>query len=466
MFGNQKSIYYLRLFSDLIAINISFFGAAILAQSYQIFLSRPYMLVLMVALNFVWYFFSNVTGFYEDARTRSFSYLFSALLKNVFAQIITALVFIFTAKEDLFTRNFLLYYSFSLLVLVSIRIQFIKHLVVSIRGKEKNLKNVLIIGGGELGQSFRELIDKREDFGYRFIGFLDDSIENGTDNVLGNINSLEEIITTKKTDIVVIALSIYASNQLDEIINICNRNAQRIHIIPDYFRFLSKKYQINMIGDFPIITVRDEPLAEAHWRFVKRTIDIILSILIIVITFPWLFPLLYIVNLFTSSGKLFFIQERVGRNDEFFNCYKFRSMKTESQDNKEFNPTLEDDPRVTKFGKLLRKSNIDELPQFINVLKGDMSIVGPRPHYITFHNFYKKMVDDIKIRSWVKPGITGWAQVHGLRGDVLDPDENQKRTKKRIEYDLWYIENWSLWLDLQIILLTVWQMIKGDTKGV
>ena len=466
MFGNQKSIYYLRLFSDLIVINVSFFLSAILAQSLDIFLSRPYMLVLMVSLNFIWYFFSNVTGFYEDAATRSFSYLFSALLKNIFAQVITALIFIFIAKEDLFTRNFILYYSILLLVLVSIRIQTIKHIVIRIRGKEKNLKNVLIIGGGELGQSFRELIDNREDFGYRFIGFLDDTIDAGTKDVIGNIRELEAIITTKKTDIVVIALSIYESNQLDEIIRICNKNAQRIHIIPDYFRFLSKKYQISMIGDFPIITVRDEPLAEAHWRFVKRSLDIALSLLIVVLIFPWLFPFLYIVNLFSSSGKLLFLQERVGRNDEFFNCYKFRTMKSDSHNDKVFNPTLEDDPRVTKLGKFLRKSNIDELPQFINVLKGDMSIVGPRPHYITFHNFYKKMVDDIKIRSWVKPGITGWAQVHGLRGDVLDPDENKKRTKKRIEYDLWYIENWSLWLDLQIILLTVWQMIKGDTKGV
>ena len=466
MFGNQKSIYYLRLFSDLLVINISFFLAAILAQPWRVFLDRPYMLVLMVVLNFIWYFFSNVIGFYEDAATRSFSYLFSGLLKNIFAQAITAILFIFIAKEDLFTRNFILYYSVLLLVLVSVRIQIIKHLVISIRGKEKNIKNVLIIGGGKLGQNFRELIDSREDFGFRFTGFLDDSIEVGTNDVSGKIGELEEIIAKLKINIVVIALSIYESGQLEQIIKICNRNAQRIHIIPDYFRFLSKKYQISMIGDFPIITVRDEPLAEAHWRFVKRIADIVLSLLIIIMIFPWLFPLLYIINLFTSSGKLLFIQERVGRNDEFFNCYKFRTMKVEGHDEKGFNPTLEDDPRVTKLGRFLRKSNIDELPQFINVLKGDMSVVGPRPHYITFHNFYKKMVDDIKIRSWVKPGITGWAQVHGLRGDVLDPEENKKRTRKRIEYDLWYIENWSLWLDLQIILLTLWQMIKGDTKGV
>ncbi len=465
MFGNQKSIYYLRLFSDLIVINFSFLLAAVLAQSLHIFLSRPYMLVLMVALNFIWYFFSNVTGFYEDAATRSFSYLFSGLVKNIFVQSITAVLFIFVAKEDLFTRNFILYYSFFLLVLVSARIQIIKHIVISIRGKEKNLKNVLIIGGGELGQSFRELIDSREDFGYRFVGFLDDTPNKENKDILGSIADLEKVINQSKTNVIVIALPIYESSQLDKIIKICNRNAQRVHIIPDYFKFLSKKYQINMIGDFPIITVRDEPLAEAHWRFVKRTVDIILSILIIVLILPWAFSILYLINLFSSKGKLLFVQERVGRNDEFFKCYKFRTM-IEAKTKEGFNPTLKNDPRVTKLGRFLRKSNIDELPQFINVLKGDMSVVGPRPHYITFHNFYKQMVDNIKIRSWVKPGITGWAQVHGLRGDVDDIEENKKRTIKRIEYDLWYIENWSLWLDLQIILLTIWHMVKGDTKGI
>lgn len=466
MFGNQKSIYYLRLFSDLLVINVSFLLAAILAQPWQVFLDRPYMLVLMVALNFIWYFFSNVTGFYEDAATRSFSYLFSRLIKNIFAQAITVILFIFIAKEDLFTRNFTFYYSILLLVLVSVRIQIIKHLVISIRGKEKNLRNVLIIGGGELGHNFRELIDNREDFGLKFIGFLDDTIKVGTDDVIGKIAELEQLITKMKVNVVVIALSIYESNQLEQIIKICNKNAQRIHIIPDYFRFLSKKFQINMIGDFPIITVRDEPLAEAHWQFVKRAIDIIISLLIIILVFPWLFPLLFFVNLFSSSGKLLFTQERVGRNDELFKCYKFRTMKTGELNKEGFNPAIENDPRVTKFGSLLRKSNIDEFPQFINVLKGNMSIVGPRPHPTTFHYFYKQIVDDIKIRSWVKPGITGWAQVHGLRGDVLDLEEHKKRTIKRIEYDLWYIENWSLWLDSQIILLTVWQMIKGDTKGV
>ena len=123
-------------------------------------------------------------------------------------------------------------------------------------------------------------------------------------------------------------------------------------------------------------------------------------------------------------------------------------------------------PELLRIGRFLRKSNIDELPQFINILKGEMSVVGPRPHPLPYNEIYKQVVDEIKIRSWVKPGLTGWAQVHGYRGDVIDEEENKRRIMKRIEYDLWYIENWSIWLDIQIILLTVWQMIKGETKAV
>lgn len=464
MITNQKSVYYLRLFTDLILLNLSFVISAILSQSLSILLSRPYMFVLLAGLNFLWYFFSNITGFYEDATTKSYSYQVANIIKNIFVQAVAAVFFIFIAKEDLFTRNFILFYSFFLLILTSIRIQVIKHLVISIRGRAKNKKNVLIIGAGEIGNNFKEIIKEREDFGYNFIGFLDDEKE--INNViLGKISQLEEIIQNKSIDVVVIALSIYASDQLDQIIKICNRNAQRIHIIPDYFKFLSKKYQINMIGDFPIITVRNEPLAEAHWRFIKRTLDIVLSVIIIVLIFPWLFPILYLINLFTSSEKLFFVQERIGRNAEFFKCYKLRTMKTINHNKEDFNPTLADDSRVTNFGKFLRKSNFDEFPQFINVLKGEMSIVGPRPYPTSFHDTYKKMVDEINLRSWVKPGITGWAQIHGLRGEVEDYEENKKRTIKRIEYDLWYIENWSLWLDLQIILLTIWQILSGKAKG-
>ncbi len=464
MITNRKSTYYLRLFLDLIILNLSFIVSAILAQSLSILLKRNYMFILLMGLNFVWYFVSNVIEFYEDFNTRNFSYQFIKIFRNIIVQALTAVLFIFLVKEDLFTRNFIILYSIMLTVLVSARTQFVKHTLARVRGKEKNIRNVLIIGAGELGKNFFNMINGHTDFGYNFIGFLDDSSTGG--ETLGKINELDNILPENKVEEVVIALPIYASSQLDGIIKICNRHAVRVHIIPDYFKFLSKKFEVTMMGNFPIITVRSEPLAEFHWRFVKRSLDIIFSVFAMISILSWLYPLLFILNRFSSPGPVFFVQDRVGTGNKIFKCYKFRTMHTGNKSINKYQPTVDDDPRVTRIGKFLRKSNIDELPQFINVLKGEMSVVGPRPHPVAFNEIYKEMVDEIKIRSWVKPGITGWAQIHGMRGDVPDYEENKKRTVKRIEFDLWYIENWSFWLDIQIILTTVWQMVKGDTKGI
>jgi len=221
-----------------------------------------------------------------------------------------------------------------------------------------------------------------------------------------------------------------------------------------------------MIADFPIITVRNEPLSEVQWRIIKRSIDLLISGILILLIFPWLSPVLFILNLFFSRGPLFFIQDRVSSADNSFKCFKFRTMHIKNNLSEQFIPTVKDDPRITKLGKFLRKTNIDELPQLLNVFKGDMSIVGPRPHPRAYNELYKLFIDDINLRGWVKPGITGWAQVHGYRGDVEDYEENRIKIKKRIEYDLWYIENWSLGLDIQILLLTFWQMIRGHNKGI
>lgn len=465
MIANRKSNYYLRLFTDLLLLDLSFFLSAVLAQSIQILLSRSYLFALMMALNFVWYFVSNVIDFYEDFIVRSFTYQFQKILRNILAQIITAVLFIFIVKEDLFTRNFILYYTFIVFILVSIRIQFFKILKVRIGGRQSSLKNALIIGAGELGKNFFEFLNQRPELGYNVIGFLDNTTGSGK-NILGKITDLPEIINKNQLDEVIVALPMSASEQLDEIIAVCNRYAVRLHIIPDYFRFISQKYQISMIGDYPVISVRNEPLSEAHWRFIKRTIDIISSVLVIILVLSWLIPLIYILNMFFAKGPVFFVQERVGTKDSTFNCYKFRTMRNDNNSGEKYVPTVEGDPRITHIGKFLRKSNLDELPQFINILKGEMSLVGPRPHALAFNEIYKEMVDELKIRSWVKPGITGWAQVHGLRGDVPDYEVNKKRTVKRIQFDIWYIENWSIGLDIQIIMMTLWQMIKADTKAV
>ncbi len=421
------------------------------------------MFILLAILNFFWYFSSNVSSFYEDFYIRSYSYQLIYIIKNITSQIVVAVLFIFLAKEDLFTRNFIIIYGFLLWLSVSIRIQLLKKLTLKFKRKDENLKNLIIAGAGEVGKNFLDLINERKDLGFKFIGFADDN--HNDDRIICKINEIEEAIKTYDIDAVLIALSLDSSDEIDKIINVSNKHALRIHIIPDYFKFVSKKYQINMIADFPIITVRNEPLSEAHWKFLKRTIDIIISVLILLLIFPWLLPLIFILNLFTSKGSIFFIQDRVSSADSSFRCYKFRTMQTKNNYSDKFIPTKKDDPRITWVGKWLRKTNLDELPQVINVFKGEMSIVGPRPHPKAYNELYQIFVDEINIRGWVKPGITGWAQVHGYRGDVEDYEENKKRIEKRIEYDLWYIENWSIWLDIQIILLTIWQMIRGKNKG-
>ncbi len=464
MIVNRKSLYFFRLLLDLLLLNAVFVVSAAAAQSIDILLNRPYMFILMMALNIVWYFFSGVWKFYDDFNSRYFAFQFVNIVRNVFVQTITAVLFIFIAKEDLFTRNFIVYNSLLLLFAISMRTLLLKFSLLSLRSKGKNIRNMIIIGAGEVGNNFRQMIKDNPDFGYNFLGFVDD--ENTGEDVIGEIMQLEQILKQKNVEEVVIALPQYASALLDDIIHVCNRNAVKTHIIPDYFKFVSKKFDVSMMGNFPIISVRNEPLDEVQWRFVKRLFDVVFSVIVILMVLSWLVPLIAVVLKLTSKGSVFFIQDRIGAKNEKFKCYKFRTMTDDSEAQKEFRPTFENDPRITKTGKFLRKSNLDETPQFFNVLKGEMSIVGPRPHAVPYDEKYGKIVEEIRLRHNVKPGITGWAQIHGLRGDVEDAANNIKRTIKRIEFDLWYIENWSLWLDIQIILLTVWQMIKGDTKGI
>jgi putative colanic acid biosynthesis UDP-glucose lipid carrier transferase len=219
------------------------------------------------------------------------------------------------------------------------------------------------------------------------------------------------------------------------------------------------------VSNLPVITIRDEPLNEAIRRFIKRLFDIFFSLLVIVFFLSWFIPLVSLLIKLDSKGPAFFIQERFGIKRKPFKCFKFRTLANEKLNVNNFEPILRYDPRVTRIGKILRKTNLDELPQFINVFKGEMSVVGPRPHPIGVELVYEKVFEDIKMRYNVRPGVTGWAQINGLRGEVADEEENRQRILEKMKFDLWYIENWSMKLDIQIILLTAWQMIKGDTKG-
>jgi putative colanic acid biosynthesis UDP-glucose lipid carrier transferase len=466
MFANRKTFYYFRLLSDLFLLNFSFIAAAILAQSLHTLVLKNHMFVLLAGLNFVWLFSANVINFYEDVSDRNFAWQSVNVLKIIIAQGFTAIIFVFVIKENLFTRNFIVFYLLILASLVGLRILIFRMILLSLWKSGKGIRNLLIIGTGEVANNFYSFVEKNPDLGYKFIGFIDEkNIPPEGGKVLGGINELEKVIIENKIVEIVIALPDYAAPLLNGIIRVCNKNAVKTNIIPDYFRFLSKKFKILMIGNFPVISVRNEPLDELQWKFLKRSFDVVFSLLFLLLFFSWLFPLIAFLLKKDSTGPVIFVQDRIGVRNKKFKCYKFRTLRVASE-KEQFVPVVQDDPRITIFGKFLRKSNLDEIPQFLNVLKGDMSVVGPRPHAIPYDSKYGLIVEEIKLRHNVKPGITGWAQVHGLRGDTFSEEENTRRTIKRIEHDIWYIENWSFWLDLQIIILTVWQMIMGDSRGV
>ena len=423
------------------------------------------MFVLMMALNIIWYFSSSTFGFYEDAASKNFPVQFVNILKNSFIQVVSSIIFIFVVKENLFTRNFIILHFSLLTFFISLRTIAYRKIINFLRKKGKSLINLLIIGTGNLGIEFSNLISEEPELSYKLAGFVDDQPPAANANLyLGSIDELENIFDEQQIEEVVIALSNPPVISLEKIINVCYKAGLRVHIIPDYSKFLSKKFRIGLIGNFPLITVRNEPLEEIQWRFLKRSFDIFISIIISILILSWLIPLIMLLQKIISGGRIFFVQERIGKDNQKFNCYKFRTFYNNKDTYKKEQMNIETQG-VTKFGSFLRRSNLDELPQFLNVLKGNMSIVGPRPHAIEFNETYKEFIEYLKLRNLVKPGITGWAQIHGLRGDVEDETLNKVRTKKRIEYDIWYIENWSFWLDVQIFMVTIWQMLRGKNKG-
>ncbi len=462
MIVNKKSIYLTSTLFDFILLNASFFITLMFLQSKGMRFEESNPNLLLLILNIVWFFYTSSSGFYQEFLIRPFPIQFYNILKLSIIISVVSVLFMFLSKQHLYTRYFIFINSILILVTVTIRLIIFKSALRILRNKGKSIRNLLIIGAEDVGKKFREVIISNPEFGHRFIGFINNAP--GKD-VIGNISELNKIINENRIEDVVIALHNDSIESLDEIVNICNKNAVKIHVIPDYFKFLSGRFQISTVSNLPVITIRDEPLNEVIMRFMKRIFDVVFSFLIIIFILSWFLPLVSILIRIGSPGPALFIQDRFGARKRKFKCYKFRTLTSEKRSADKFEPIGHHDPRVTRIGKILRKTNMDELPQFINVLIGDMSVVGPRPHPPGVELVYEKIFEKIKMRYNVRPGVTGWAQINGLRGEVLNEEENKKRILEKMKYDLWYIENWSMKLDFQIILITLWHMVKGDTKG-
>ena len=332
-----------------------------------------------------------------------------------------------------------------------------------IRAQGYNFKKFIIVGANEAGEGIRKVLAKDLTYGYRFLGFFDnrDAVKVVDPAlIVGQFNDVAKFVIEHKIDEMYVALHIDNIEIINELIRICEQNMIRIKFIPDFQLYTkASKVEVAFYENTPVLMFRTEPLEFASNRVIKKVFDVFFSSLVILLVFPWLFPIIMIIIKLESPGPVFFKQERSGRDNRSFMCFKFRSMYVNGlAHNKQ---AEKGDSRITKFGAFIRKTSIDELPQFFNVFLGDMSVVGPRPHMVNLAKEYSDLINNYLVRQYAKPGITGWAQVNGFRGEtkVLSDMEN------RVEYDIWYIENWSFLLDIKIIVKTVINIFKGEENA-
>ncbi|HRB69551.1 MAG TPA: undecaprenyl-phosphate glucose phosphotransferase, partial [Chitinophagales bacterium] len=403
-------------------------------------------------------------------RNTRFFTLLSALLRLFFLEIVLSFSYIVIFKD--FNQTFklsrevlLITYLISFLLTLMWRFGFIK-IVRIYRARGFNNRKVLIVGAGDSAQEFKEMLDHKIEYGYQFLGFFDDDAKKHNaviqKQILGTINEAKSYALEHQIDELFCALPYHEEERIKDLIQFGDENLIRVKIVPDLSRFLThhlNKVEIDYYGQIPVMTLRSEPLENIVNRFIKRIFDIGFSILIFIFVLWWFIPLIALIIKLTSKGSVFFIQERSGIKNKSFAVIKFRTMYINN--NAHDQQATRNDERITPIGKILRRTNLDEMPQFINVLLGQMSVIGPRPHMLKHTEEYSKIIDKFMVRHLVKPGITGWAQVNGYRGETKDVTDMEGRVRA----DVWYIENWSFGLDVKIIIMTIINMIRGEENA-
>ncbi|MBO5262394.1 MAG: undecaprenyl-phosphate glucose phosphotransferase [Clostridia bacterium] len=319
---------------------------------------------------------------------------------------------------------------------------------------QKHKRTILLVGNGRGAIEYKKQLIDNPHYGYEIIGCVSDK-QSSELEWHGAYKDLEDVLKRLNPDEVVIAVTIREEPKIQEFIDVCDKQGVRASIVPPIYRYFKSKCQVDMVGTMPVINTRDIPLDNIANAAMKRAMDIVISLIAIILTSPLMLIAVIGVRL-SSPGPIIFKQERVGKNNKPFTMYKFRSMRVNSEEQTGW--TTPEDKRKTRFGTFLRKTGIDELPQFFNVLFGSMSIIGPRPELPTFVEQYSKTVPLYKVKHQVKPGITGLAQIYGFRGDTS--------IEGRIEMDIKYIENWSLFNDIKILILTPFKMFNRNEKYV
>lgn len=429
---------------DLLIINFS-------VLLFEINLTNIYLFNLYISL--IWLAISFRNHFYEVQRHTRVIQIIPLLIKQFLLFAITLYAFIGFFKQPNISRLALGNYLLAVFLAITVFKFFTFFLLKRYRAVLKgNTRNVIVIGANERTRQLIKTIRARLDFGYNFKGQF--TIDDGE-----SFDKCLKFVIENNIDEIYFSVAELSNKQINKLVDFADNNLRELKFIPDNKDIYSKKLKYEYYDYIPVLSLRAIPIQDPINKATKRFFDILISSFIVVFVLSWLTPILAILIKLESKGPVFFKQSRNGFNYQEFDCYKFRSMTP--NDKAHLHQATKGDLRVTKVGAFIRKTSIDELPQFFNVLFGDMSVVGPRPHMVTHTNMYAQKIDKFMVRHFVKPGITGLAQVSGFRGEV----ETDKDIINRVKYDIFYIENWSLLLDIKIIVQTFVNALKGEEKA-
>lgn len=459
------SRYFKLLFViwDIVLLNIAIVFSALLrfGSVDKLFLKEVETISLLA--NLVWIGLLLYRDSYRIIRIEPIESIIYRTIKKVFIHAAIIASFVVFLKYHDISRLRLVYFYFFFFGLLMVSRYLSMKLLRYIRAKGFNFRNFIIVGANDTGERMRKTLAKDLTYGYRFLGFFDEKVDPFafiSSRLLGSFDDVEKFVISEDIDEMYVALHIDNVAVINKLIQICERHMVRIKFIPDFQLYTkSNKVELSFYENTPVLMFRPEPLEFTVNRLLKKTFDLCFSLLVILLIFPWLFPLIVLIIKLESPGPVLFKQERSGRDNRSFTCWKFRSMMLNSSaDNKQ---AKKGDRRVTRFGAFMRKTSIDELPQFFNVFFGDMSVVGPRPHMVNHTKQYSELINNYLVRQYAKPGITGWAQVNGYRGETRELIDMENR----VEYDIWYIENWSLLLDIKIVIKTVKNIFVGEENA-
>ncbi|HQE34680.1 MAG TPA: exopolysaccharide biosynthesis polyprenyl glycosylphosphotransferase [Flavobacterium alvei] len=439
---------YIRPFSymiDLIIINV---------LAFYVFPFHDNKVVYSILISFAWLSIAIYLGFYEVYRYTKVIAILNCALKQFI------LFSLFCLALELFYSDF--YFQKRVVFFVFVSIAFVLFFKLSIYCFLRkfrvlyggNSRSVVLLGNMKNINPLKNFFTENPDYGYRLMKVF--TLE---DRKKERIEECLSYVISSHTNEIYCAMADLSESQISKIVDFADNNLKTLKFIPNENQIFSRTAKFEYYDYIPVISLRDILQDETINKIIKRVFDVVFSLLIIVGILSWLTPILALLIKLDSKGPLFFVQKRNGLNYKEFNCYKFRSMYI--NDKADVDLASKNDVRITKIGKFIRKTSIDELPQFFNVLKGDMSVVGPRPHMVSVANLYAANVDKFMVRHFVKPGITGLAQTKGYRGEV----ETDEDIINRVKYDIFYMENWSILLDIQIIIKTIYNTLKGDEKA-